>query len=105
MEIANIHEAKSRLSKLIEHAMRGEEVIIAKAGQPMVRLVPVMLVMPRVPAACCRTSAGAGFHGRGRLRSDWRVRADRAASRAAGWGGSMRTGRWTRASIPARVSP
>jgi prevent-host-death family protein len=41
MEIANIHEAKSRLSKLIEHAMSGEEVIIAKAGQPMVRLVPV----------------------------------------------------------------
>ena len=41
MEIANIHEAKSQLSKLIEHAMRGEEVIIAKAGQPMVRLVPI----------------------------------------------------------------
>lgn len=41
MEIANIHEAKSRLSQLIEHAMNGEEVIIAKAGQPMVRLVPI----------------------------------------------------------------
>ena len=41
MEIANIHEAKSQLSKLIEHAMNGEEVIIAKAGQPMVRLVPI----------------------------------------------------------------
>ena len=40
MEIANIHEAKSQLSKLIEHAMNGEEVIIAKAGQHMVRLVP-----------------------------------------------------------------
>ncbi len=40
MEIANIHEAKSQLSKLIDHAMSGEEVIIAKAGQPMVRLVP-----------------------------------------------------------------
>ena len=40
MEIANIHEAKSQLSKLVEHAMNGEEVIIAKAGQPMVRLVP-----------------------------------------------------------------
>jgi prevent-host-death family protein len=42
MEIANIHEAKSQLSKLIEHAMNGEEVIIAKAGQPMVRLVPIV---------------------------------------------------------------
>jgi prevent-host-death family protein len=42
MEIANIHEAKSRLSKLIERAMEGEEVIIAKAGRPMVRLVPIL---------------------------------------------------------------
>jgi prevent-host-death family protein len=41
MEIANIHEAESQLSKLIESAMSGEEVIIAKAGQPMVRLVPI----------------------------------------------------------------
>ena len=41
MQIANIHEAKSQLSKLVEHAMNGEEVIIAKAGQPMVRLVPI----------------------------------------------------------------
>ncbi len=41
MEIADIHEAKSQLSKLIEHAINGEEVIIAKAGQPMVRLVPI----------------------------------------------------------------
>lgn len=43
MEIANIHEAKSQLSKLVEQAMKGEEVIIAKAGQPMVRLVPIQL--------------------------------------------------------------
>jgi prevent-host-death family protein len=41
MEIANIHEAKSRLSRLIEQALRGEEVIIAKAGRPVVRLVPI----------------------------------------------------------------
>ncbi len=41
MRVANIHEAKTQLSKLIEHAMKGEEVIIARAGQPMVRLVPV----------------------------------------------------------------
>lgn len=37
-----IRLAKSgRLSKLIEHALRGEAVIIAKAGQPIVRLVPI----------------------------------------------------------------
>jgi prevent-host-death family protein len=41
MEIANLHEAESQLSKLVEHAINGEEVIIAKAGQPLVRLVPV----------------------------------------------------------------
>jgi prevent-host-death family protein len=41
MGIANIHEAKSQLSKLVEQAMNGEEVIIAKAGKPMVRLVPI----------------------------------------------------------------
>ena len=41
MEIANVHEAKSQLSKLIEKAMAGEEVVIAKAGKPMVRLVPI----------------------------------------------------------------
>jgi prevent-host-death family protein len=41
MKTTNIHQAKSQLSKLIEHAMKGEEVIISKAGHPMVRLVPV----------------------------------------------------------------
>ena len=41
MKIANIHEAKSQLSKLIERALRGEEVVIAKAGTPVVRLVPI----------------------------------------------------------------
>ena len=41
MEITNIHEAKSQLSKLVDRALKGEEVIIARAGKPMVRLVPV----------------------------------------------------------------
>ncbi|QDO96922.1 type II toxin-antitoxin system prevent-host-death family antitoxin [Ferrovibrio terrae] len=35
----NIHEAKTTLSKLIEAAERGEEVVIARAGKPAVRLV------------------------------------------------------------------
>jgi prevent-host-death family protein len=42
MKIANILEAKSCLSTLVEQAMNGEEVIIAKAGQPMVKLVPIV---------------------------------------------------------------
>ena len=41
MKITNIHEAKSQLSKLVDRALQGEEVIIARAGTPMVRLVPV----------------------------------------------------------------
>jgi prevent-host-death family protein len=41
MTIANVHEAKTQLSKLIDAALRGEEVIIAKAGKPAVRLVPL----------------------------------------------------------------
>ena len=40
MSVSNIHEAKSQLSKLIERAERGEEVIIARAGKPVARLVP-----------------------------------------------------------------
>lgn len=41
MIVSNIHEAESQLSKLIDQAMRGEEVVIAKAGLPVVRLVPI----------------------------------------------------------------
>ncbi|MBP9535222.1 MAG: type II toxin-antitoxin system Phd/YefM family antitoxin [Xanthomonadales bacterium] len=37
----NIHEAKTHLSRLVEQACAGEEIIIAKAGKPMARLVPL----------------------------------------------------------------
>jgi prevent-host-death family protein len=37
--IVNIHEAKTHLSRLVERAAAGEEVIIGKAGRPMARLV------------------------------------------------------------------
>lgn len=40
MHTANIHEAKSQLSRLIEMVLAGEEVIISKAGKPVVKLVP-----------------------------------------------------------------
>ena len=39
MQIYNIHEAKTNLSKLIEKTQNGEEVIIAKAGKPVAKLV------------------------------------------------------------------
>jgi prevent-host-death family protein len=37
----NIHEAKTQLSRLLEEMSRGDEVIIARAGVPVARLVPV----------------------------------------------------------------
>lgn len=40
MQTVNIHQAKTHFSKLIDAAMYGEEIIIAKAGKPVVRLVP-----------------------------------------------------------------
>ncbi len=39
--LANMHEAKTHLSQLIERSLAGEEVIIARAGKPVVRLVPI----------------------------------------------------------------
>ncbi|MBY0504360.1 MAG: type II toxin-antitoxin system prevent-host-death family antitoxin [Bryobacteraceae bacterium] len=41
MSISTIHEAKTQLSRLIERAERGEEVVIARGKTPVVRLVPV----------------------------------------------------------------
>ena len=38
----NIHEAKTQLSKLLARVREGEEIIIAKAGSPIARLVPVV---------------------------------------------------------------
>jgi len=37
----NLYEAKTQLSSLVERAANGEEIVIAKAGKPKVRLVPV----------------------------------------------------------------
>lgn len=38
MQIYNIHEAKTNLSKLIEKTSKGEEIVIAKAGKPVAKL-------------------------------------------------------------------
>jgi len=37
----NIHEAKTHFSRLIERAVHGEEVIVARSGKPLVRIVPI----------------------------------------------------------------
>ncbi len=41
METINIHHAKTNLSRLIERAAKGESFVIAKAGKPMVKVVPL----------------------------------------------------------------
>lgn len=40
MQVVNIHDAKTQLSKLLEQVQAGEDVVIAKSGTPIVRLVP-----------------------------------------------------------------
>lgn len=39
--VVNVHEAKTHFSKLLEQAHRGQEIIVAKAGRPYARLVPL----------------------------------------------------------------
>ena len=40
MKVVNLHAAKTHLSRLIEQAAAGEEIVISKAGKPVARLVP-----------------------------------------------------------------
>lgn len=57
----NVHEAKTQLSRLLEAASRGEEVVIARNGEPVARLVPFS-TSRRVPGAA---------RGRGRLTAEF----------------------------------
>ena len=41
METYNVHQAKTHLSKLIDKAAKGEPFIIARAGKPLVKVVPI----------------------------------------------------------------
>jgi prevent-host-death family protein len=47
MTTFTVHAAKTNLSRLIEQALRGEEVVIARGDKPVVRLVPVEAPVPR----------------------------------------------------------
>jgi prevent-host-death family protein len=51
MAIFNIHEAKTHFSKLLARVLSGEEVVIAKAGKPVARLLPFIPAndTPRIP--------------------------------------------------------
>jgi prevent-host-death family protein len=47
VKIVNIHEAKTHLSRLIQEVQDGEEIVIARGNQPVVRLVLVESARPR----------------------------------------------------------
>jgi prevent-host-death family protein len=48
-DVVNIYDAKTQLSRLIDRATSGEEILIGRAGKPLVRLVPVEAAQPRKP--------------------------------------------------------
>ncbi len=48
-ELVNLYDAKSQLSRLIDRAAAGEDIVIGRAGKPVVRLVPVESAVPRQP--------------------------------------------------------
>ncbi|MGH9432701.1 MAG: type II toxin-antitoxin system Phd/YefM family antitoxin [Terriglobia bacterium] len=60
MRSIKVHEAKTNLSKLIERACRGEEVIIARGATPVVRLVPIGAVHGRRQPGVLRGKLRAG---------------------------------------------
>ena len=43
MQTVNIHAAKTHLSRLVDAAANGEEIVIARAGKPVARLVPLAI--------------------------------------------------------------
>ena len=50
-QTVNVHEAKTHLSRLLEAVERGEDVVIARSGKPVARLVPARSRGPRRPGA------------------------------------------------------
>ena len=47
METVNVHDAKTHLSRLLDRAQEGEEIMIAKAGRPVARLGPLVRGGPK----------------------------------------------------------
>jgi len=45
--MVNVHDAKTHFSKLLERAHAGEEIVLAKAGKPYAKLVPLATEKPR----------------------------------------------------------
>jgi len=59
----NVHDAKTHLSRLLDRVANGEEIVIAKAGRPVAKLVPLRAAVgPRRPG---------GWEGRVRIAPDF----------------------------------
>ena len=54
MKTVNVHEAKTHLSRLLERVHAGEEIVIAKGGEPYARLVPIGSSRPQRQAGTLR---------------------------------------------------
>jgi prevent-host-death family protein len=48
MRTVNVHDAKTHLSRLLAQAAAGEEIVIANAGTPIAKLVPLAAKQPRI---------------------------------------------------------
>jgi len=59
----NIYQAKAKLSALLDRALAGETVVIARAGKPLARLIPIA-----TPASASRSGVRLGGLARARLR-------------------------------------
>jgi prevent-host-death family protein len=47
--LVSIYDAKAQLSRLIDRAAAGADIVIGRAGQPIIRMVPVESALPRQP--------------------------------------------------------
>lgn len=56
----NVHEAKTHLSRLLERARAGEEIVIAKGGEPYARLVPLDARAPKRERGTLKGRVGLG---------------------------------------------
>ena len=71
MKTVNVHEAKTHLSRLLDRVHDGEEIIIAKGGEPYARLVPLSAGTPRRKAGTLRGSVKIGAAFFEPLPDDW----------------------------------
>lgn len=61
MDTFNVHEAKKHLSQLLDRVSRGEEIILARGGRPIAKLVPIAAETRRPGRLAGRNTVAADF--------------------------------------------